>query len=735
MTATRRSRNAGPEGGDRSLHVDHVTLGVCYYPEQWAESLWQDDFRRMRDLGFEIVRMGEFAWSIFEPEEGRFSFDLFDRAIADAARHGLKVILGTPTATPPAWLTTAYPEALNVTREGVQLQHGLRRHCGYNAPSFHRLATRVVRELAIHYADHPAVIGWQIDNELNCEVDLFYAEADQTAFRDWLRCRYSADLEALNRSWGTLAWSQTYSSWDEIRLPGPTPHDSHNPHQLLDEKRFISDSAISFVRIQTEILRALAPRQWITTNGMYKHLDNHRLTDELLDFFSFDSYPNFSTIRPPIIDVNHTDSTTTAGGGSVDPLRDRASSWLLSIVRGISPTFAVLEQQSGAGGWVDRIAQPAPKPGQMRLWTYQSIAHGGDMVLYFRWRTATVGTEIYWHGINDQHNQPNRRVEEVARISQELAAAAPRIAGTTVAADVAILADYDNEWDGEVDVWHGPLTKQSVRAWFTALQFAHVPVDAFYLRPGTTPSDLAGYRLLVYPHAAILSADTATLLDGYVRDGGTVIFGARTGYKDPTGKVSDRPLPGPVADLCGVTVTDSTMILSSEPGPVLRWRGIDAAPSHAPGFNEIVRLDSDTAEVLAEYGDDYYAGTPALVRNRRGLGSALFFGAAFTLKTAATILAILGVGSPVEGWLELPSEVELAIRERPDTRDGLAFVMNFSSSARTIEVRRESLDILSGRSLKGFVTLAPFDVLLLDGSTEMGEASRSHQSSSDGRCS
>ena len=332
MTGTRRSRNAGPEGDDRSLHVDHVTLGVCYYPEHGAESLWQDDFRRMRDLGFEIVRMGEFAWSIFEPEEGRFSFDLFDRAIADAARHGLMVILGTPTATPPAWLTTAYPEVLNVTREGVQLQHGLRRHCGYNAPSFHRLATRVVRELAIHYADHPAVIGWQIDNELNCEVDLFYAEADQTAFRDWLRRRYSADLEALNRSWGTVVWNQTYTSWDEIRLPGPTPHDSHNPQQLLDEKRFISDSAISFVRIQTEILRALAPRQWITTNGMFKHLDNHRLTDELLDFFSFDSYPNFSTIRTPILDVNHTDSTTTAGGGSVDPLRDRAWSWLLSIV-------------------------------------------------------------------------------------------------------------------------------------------------------------------------------------------------------------------------------------------------------------------------------------------------------------------------------------------------------------------------------------------------------------------
>lgn len=185
----------------KSLSLDRFHLGACYYPEHWDESLWSDDLIRMKELGFSIIRIGEFAWSIFEPEEGKFEFTLFDRFLEQADANGIQVIMGTPTATPPAWLTYKYPEVLNVSMEGVTFQHGQRRHYNYSSPVYLELCARITREMAQHYKDHPAIIGWQIDNELNCEINVFYAEADHQAFRRWLEAKYGT-LEQLNKAWG-----------------------------------------------------------------------------------------------------------------------------------------------------------------------------------------------------------------------------------------------------------------------------------------------------------------------------------------------------------------------------------------------------------------------------------------------------------------------------------------------------------------------------------------------------
>ena len=687
----------------KSLELDRFQLGVCYYPEHWPEDLWAGDYKRMRELGFSVIRVAEFAWSIFEPEEGIFSFELFDRAIDRAHNHGLKVILGTPTATPPAWLTHKYPEVLNVTQTGVQYQHGMRRHYTYNAPVYRERSARIVRKLAEHYGEHPAVIGWQIDNELNCEVDAFYAEADQVAFRGWLENKYNT-LDELNRAWGTVFWNQTYTDWAQISLTGPTPSASPNPHQALDEKRFFSASAISFACVQSNILRELAPGQWVTTNGLFGHLDSHTLTEEALDFISYDSYPNFSTImselRPDLS----------------SPLRDRYWSWLLSGVRSISPNFCVMEQQSGPGGWTNRIAHPSPKPGQMRLWTYQSVAHGADMVLYFRWRTATMGTEIYWHGLNDYYSGPNRRLAEAAQVGRELNEIGPHIVGTQTTAQIGIVGDYDNTWDGELDSWHGPYTRQSVSAWFTALQLGHVPVDAVYVQPETGLEDLTKYQTLIYPHPAILTEGTAALLTAYVRQGGKLVFGCRTGYKDATGQCYTRPFPGPVAELCGVTVADFTRIGPDENAPTLKWSGLDDSGATADSFNDILQVEAPGAEVLAEYAGGYYAGSPALVQNRVGEGAAYYYGAVFNVPVATALIKHLGLVSPVVELLELPQPVELCIRENSQTGKRLIFLLNYSAEAQTLNLYSALTDLLTGNRLQGSVTLAPFDVCVLSDS-------------------
>ncbi|MFD0695947.1 beta-galactosidase [Paenibacillus sp. GCM10027628] len=683
---------------DKTIPGEKFDLGVCYYPEQWPEHMWADDYRRMQELGFTIVRMGEFAWNFFEPEEGVFAFDLFDRAIDLAHEHGLKVILGTPTATPPAWMTHQYPEILNVTLEGVQYEHGLRRHYNYSSPVYREYCAKITEAMAVHYANHPGVVGWQIDNELNCEVNVFYSKADHAAFRTWVREKYGS-LDALNQAWGTVFWNQSYSDWEQVHLPRPAPTKSANPHQALDEKRFISDNVISFARLQVAILRKLAPTQWITTNGMFGHLDSHALTDELLDFFSFDSYPNFSTIRNDA-DREH-------------PLMDRNYSNQLAKVRSVSPTFCIMEQQSGPGGWVNLFGQSAPKPGQMRLWTYQSVAHGADMVLFFRWRTATFGTEIYWHGINDYHNRPNRRVAEAEKISRELGQIGEVIAGSRYEAEVAILHDYDNEWDGELDQFHGPLTKESEYSWGKSLQLGHIPYDYLYVQNKTKLEDLVRYKVLIYPHPAIMSEETSELLKQYVAGGGKLLFGARTGYKDKRGHCRMTPFPGLVAELCGITVEDFTLIVNEESTPNMRWiDGGDEASTPAHLFNDILLPENGDVQTLALFDGDYYAGKPALTRNPYGAGVAYYYGAAFSRDVADALTRRLGLEPATLGWAVLPPEVEVAIRVKQNRR--FAFILNYSNKSVRANLLHDMEDMLEGTRLSaGDLDIAPYGVKVL----------------------
>lgn len=677
----------------KKLIEDKLKLGVCYYPEHWAEELWEDDYRRMKELGFTYVRMGEFAWTVFEPEEGRFSFDLFDRAVAKAHEYGLKVIMGTPTATPPAWLTHKYPEALNAAQDGISYQHGARRHYNYNSEAYRRLSSIIVTEMAKHYKDNPAIVGWQIDNELNCEINVFYSEADHTAFREWAKAKYET-LDNLNQAWGTVFWNQTYTSWDQVYLTRKTVPNSPNPHHVLDEKRFISDSAISFAKLQADILRDHTPNQWVTTNGMFSHLDNHKMTNELLDFFAYDSYPNFGRVTED---------------DSEKPLRDRKWSWNLSVVRSISTNFAIFEQQSGPGGWVNRLEQPSPNPGQLRLWTYQSIAHGADMVMYFRWRTATKGTEIYWHGINDYHNLPNRRIKEVEQVSKEIHQISEKIVGSAYKAEVALVTSYDNEWDGEFDNWYGPYGSKSKDAWIKAFQYNHVPVDALYLNKETSLDELKKYKALVYPHAAIVTEQQADLFSEYVKQGGKIIFGCRSGYKDETGQTYMKAFPGYLADLVGVTVEEFTKVAPYEEVPGINFKGENVI--EANDFNEVLELKDENVEVISTFSNAHFEGKPALVKRNFGLGSSYYFGGVFNLDLASLLIKEFELNNYQDQFV-LPEEIELAIRQKDEKE--YVFLLNYSNRPQEIDVKKEFRNALTGNKIMSQFTLNPYDVMILE---------------------
>lgn len=667
-----------------------LDLGVCYYPEHWDSSLWAEDLDRMLAAGLRTVRVAEFAWSLIEPREGEFTFDFFDGFLNLALEKGMQVIFCTPTATPPAWLTEKYPEVLNADMEGNLIRHGSRRHYNYNSPVYQRLCRNIVEKSASHYGKHPAIVGWQLDNEFNCERDTFYSESDTEAFREFLQEKYGT-LEELNRAWGTVFWNQTYTEWREVFVPRKTNTNSNNPHQMLDYYRFISDSVCRFAKMQADIIRRFAKEgDFITHNGMFANIDYQRLERESLDVLMYDSYPDFGYE----LDTYRAE----------DILKDRKWSRNLSEVRAVSPNFGIMEQQSGANGWNTRMEAPTPRPGQITLWTMQSIAHGADFVSYFRWRTALFGTEMYWHGILDYSGRENRRLREVAEISKKLAAM-QELAGSRYAARVGIVKDYDNIWDSQLDRWHGRVEHVSQAGLFTAMQLLHVPFDYVYLESHTTQESLQQYEVLFYPHGVILSRERMALLEEYAASGGKLVMGCRTGYKDTDGHCVTEYLPGLAARVTGTDVQEYSLVAPDEGRIMADWGGTQV---EAAVFNDLLAPVGENAKVLAKYTSSYYSGTPALICNRFGKGEAYYFGGAFALDTARVFLEKLGVAEPYGDVISLPESCELAVRRGEENT--YLFVLNYLARPAKLVLNGKLRNLWTGGDELGEVELEGYGV-------------------------
>lgn len=688
-------RKAERENMDKILKTDKLKLGVCYYPEHWPENMWEEDLKRMKKAGIHTVRVAEFAWNLTEPEDGVFVFDFWDKFLDLAQKMEVGVIFGTPTATPPAWLTEKHPEILNCDHNGLAYHHGSRRHYSYNSVVYQEYCKRIVTVLAKRYGHHPAIIGWQLDNEFNCHLNEFYSEADDLAFRQFVKARY-VTLDRLNEAWGTVFWNQTYTAWSQVHIPYRVVDNAVNPHLQLDYYRFVSDSVCRFAKMQSDILRKYcSPDMFITTNGLFGNLDNHQMTQESLDFMTYDSYPNFA------FDM-HSDPLRPGA------LNDRNWGWNLTEMRSISPVFGIMEQQSGANGWNCSMEAPAPKPGQLKLWTMQSVAHGADFVSYFRWRTCTKGTEIYWHGILDYNNRDNRKLAEVCEVRDGFEALKD-MAQSRYQAAFAVLKDYDNVWDAQLDRWHGRLDRASLDGIFRASQLTHIPMDFKYLSDSTTAEELAVYPVLIYPHPAIMTEARAQILKEYVNNGGILVLGCRSGYKDINGQCVMMPSPGLLAELAGADVTDFTFI-----GPADQKReNVIATAKDMPDmaaslFVDIMQTTDEETEVIGRYAEDYYQGQPALVKKAYGKGAVYTLGTTFSERNARVILEILGIKEPHKELFELPETCELAVREKDGKR--WYFVLNYQREAVEITLKKELKEVISQSTLNGKVTIPPFGV-------------------------
>ncbi len=682
---------------NKSYTYDSFLYGVVYYPEQWPESQWDSDLASIADTGMNVVRMGEGAWSVWEPEDGRYEFSLFDRALELCQKHGLKAIMGTPTYTPPAWLTEGYPEVLRVSFDGKPLVHGSRRHYNYTSPIYQRKCQSITEALAEHYKDHPAVIGWQIDNEFNCHVDASFAESDHAAFRAWCKERYGT-LDALNKAWGAAFWSQTYSAWEHVWLPRPTAT-YQNPSLLLDFFRFTSEATIRFAAMQHGIIKRIAPRQFITHNAFHDitNVDLTQFVREAVDFLSYDSYPEFQVC----------DTTLPKH------FRDRFESRQLSRIRGFSPKFMVLEQQSGPSGQIGGILNgnpdylhPTPKPGQMRLWCWNSIANGADGLVFFRWRSLPYGAEAHWNGLIYHDERNTWRLEEARRLGQEIKRLSATLTGTRCVSSAAIVYDFDNSSHAKIERATGQRREASERAVYQALSERHISPDLRALSSLGGDAGLTGYQIVFFPHAHLLTASDLKPLQDYVQGGGTLIFGCWSGYRDRSHWCYDAPGKAFYENFAGVRVADFTVVAPGE-NSAMRF-DISDASIEAPVFNEVLAPVADDVAVLASYISDYFAGQPAVTLRRMGKGRVVQFGSFFTPQNVKALLDSLAIQDPLHAWAEIPAEVQATVRTSQAER--FCFLLNFTNESKAVSFNKPTFDLLEERELRGPAEIPPYGV-------------------------
>ncbi len=657
---------------------DGLQLGTAYYPEHWPEERWAEDVRLMRAAGFTVVRMGEFAWSTFEPAPGEFHFDWLDRAIDLLARAGIATVLGTPTAAPPAWLAAQDPDTLAVDEAGRRVQFGNRCHYCVNSPGLHTAVARLVGALAEHFGPNPHVVGWQIDNEYNrvCTCDRCRAQ-----FQAYLREHFGS-LEALNTRWATAYWSQTYTGWEQI----PIPIGAHNPGLMLAFREFVTESYRRFQRMQLDLLRPhLRPEVWTTHNfmGWYDGYDHYALAEDL-DLAAWDWY----------VTAGHHDYL--ASGATHD------------LTRGFKRrNFWLMETQPGSVNWGKTNTTLAR--GEARAMAWHAVAHGADAVLYWQWRSALGGQEQYHGTLIDPSGQPRPFYTEAVQLGREFAAAGPLLAGTAPRARVALLNDYASRWSIAWQRHHRDFD------YVAHLTHYYRPLAARNIAADILAADgpLAGYALVIAPALLIVDGARAAQLADFVRRGGFLMLTIRTGMKDRDNALLPSRQPGPLAEIAGVEVEDYYALLepAAVSGPLLS--------GHSARWAERLRvLDVECTQVVARYErvNGWLDGQPAITVHPYGRGFVYYVGAYLDDASQATLLAHVTRLAGIRPLLETPPGVEARARLDGGGRQVL-IVVNHEPAEKSVQLTAPAREELRGQDVVGELRLEAYGVAVLTSAT------------------
>ncbi|MEM1237746.1 MAG: beta-galactosidase [Pseudomonadota bacterium] len=575
-------------------------IGTCYYPEHWPREMWEADAAEMVASGLTWVRIGEFAWSRIEPEPDRLDWGWLDDAVEVLGSAGLKVVMGTPTATPPRWMLDKHPDMLAWDAEGRERGFGSRRHYCFSHDGYREESLRIASLVAERYGSNPHVKAWQTDNEYDChDTALSYSPAAKKAFQDWCAQRYQSP-DALNRAWGNVFWSMEYNDFSEIGLPNLTVTDP-NPAHMLAFRRFSSDQVVRFNRAQTDAIRAHSDAPIIHNYmGRITSFDHYDVSRDL-DVASWDSYPmgflmdrndgsaefkaRYVRQGDPDFQGFHHDLYRTCGAVRAEADIKDGRWW-------------VMEQQPGPVNWAPW--NPAPLLGMARLWAWEAFAHGAEAVLYFRWRQAPFAQEQQHAGLKRPDNGAAPGLAEAAQVATELAAMPD--AGTA-RSKTALIFDFDSAyaWESQpqgrdFDYFH--LVYETYRA----LRSAGLNIDIL-------PADRADYSAYDLIFAPGLLSVGDTLMTALQNADAQVVLGPRAGLKTDEFSVA-VPL-GPNVPGLDTQVTHMESLPPAHPialqngGAIWKWF------EHLEGCAEVIEATANGLPAMVAAGKMHYlAGWP-----------------------------------------------------------------------------------------------------------------------------
>ncbi len=663
-----------------------MQLGVCYYPEQWPESQWLQDAQMMRGLGLRIVRIGENAWTKLELRPGIYDWGWFDRVIATFEGEGMQVVIATPSAAPPAWLAHQHPEILPVDENGIRRKFGSGDHTCPNSPVYKIYVGKMVTALAKRYGSHPAVIGWQVDNDLGQSHSIAcYCAGCEAAFQRWLKIRYGT-IKAINLAWGTVYANQTYSDWAEIQTPDPKGQQC-NPSHLLDFCRFSSAAVKDDLDYQLGLLRKYTRDQFVTHNFSYQagNLDFHKLSQGL-DFVSWNSSPTgYAERLAPVLYLSG-EKTPDLAYEVGDPY---ITGFFHAWTRGLRQApFWVMEQQVGQIDW--GTINPGIRPGTIRLWTWHAVANGAEAVIYHRWRATRFGKGQLQSAFLRHDGSFDLGYTELSSMKPE-APVMQQLEDVPIVATVAIVVNVEDLWALDSQPHNEQINyRRTLFNYYRALSRLGVSVDLVPF-----DADLTEYRLVIAPILYLTGQEQASRLEAYAARGGAIVFGPRSGFKTDSNLVSELSLPGALRSLVGGWVSGWQSLPEDVNFPFRSE--IHGLRGEAGNWIEAIHPDEDEGvKILARYLGGPLAGNAAITEHAYGAGVTYYIGFHAKNDQIKQILAYLVSEICNETVLDLPDGV--VVTQRGNHR--IAF--NFTRNEKTI-VLDDKMTIIPPRDFRFFL--------------------------------
>ncbi|WDQ29995.1 beta-galactosidase [Paenibacillus marchantiae] len=671
-----------------SSKLPKMFYGGDYNPEQWDHETHLEDLRMFQLAGIDIATINVFSWALIQPDEVTYNFEGLDQLINSLYESGVYICLATSTAAHPAWMAKKYPDVLRVDADGRKRKFGGRHNSCPNSPTYRKYSEKIADKLAERYKDHPGVLVWHISNEYGGDC---YCDNCEKAFRVYLKERYQT-LEQLNKAWNSNFWGHTFYDWDEIVLPSNlSEHWGNNNSTFqgisLDYSRFNSDSMLDCYRLEYDAIKKHIPDSVVTTNlmGFFKQLDYFKWA-KYMDIVSWDSYPGLAT---PV-------SFTAMAHDLMRGLKD-------------GQPFMLMEQTPSQQNW--QPYNSLKRPGVMRLWSYQSVAHGADTIMFFQLRRSVGACEKY-HGAVIEHvgHEHTRVFREVAELGKELQLLGDKTLDATVDAKVAIVFDWDNWW--AIEKSSGPTVAlnyvDQIHKYYAAFFRRNIQVDIV-----SVDTDISKYDIVLAPVLYMVKPGFASKLEKFVEAGGTFLTTFFSGIVNESDIVTTGGYPGELRKLLGIWVEEIDALLPEQRNRMVMKEAYgDLQGDYGCGMLCDL-LHSEGAEIIAEYGDNFYKGMPVVTRNTFGQGEAWYVASDPEDRFLDGLLGQLAATKNIASLLDTPEGVEVTAR----TKDGqqYLFVMNHNATAQSYDLgKAEAHDLLTDRSLSGTIEIEGRGVQLLE---------------------